>query len=1029
MAILIPVNINHIILSAGAPFSGNYQTALRRVGVDRRLLDWTLGAISLLQARIILVCGYQADEFYKAYPELVFRENHEWQSTRSGWSLLLGLPEDDRECTVSYGDILFRQEAVNELVKTSADVVVAIDSHWKTRFAGRNQYDMERCEKACLVSDVVTRMGAGLPVDQATAEFIGLVRLSARAVAMLRDLRHSVNSDMAFLHKASLPDLLEVLRMRGLSVRAVDVCGDWAELNEPADLAHFVLGTKAQTLARLQSMIKHARIEDQVSFTVGEWRRRPSQWVSSIQTQLGCGRVVVRSSALSEDGFGNSNAGAYTSLLDVDLKSIKNISTAIEKVIASYPDGNLENEVLVQPMLNGILASGVVFTRTLAQGAPYYVINYDDVSGSTESITSGSSKEHKTLVIRRDANEDSDVIPTKLSTLLHALREIEALLGYDTLDIEFAVTQEAGLHILQVRPIAVDHSGWGDADTRVFSLLRQADARFLEKQEASPFVCGQRTIFGIMPDWNPAEIIGTKPGQLAVSLYRSLITDQVWATQRAEYGYRDVRPHPLLVSFAGHPYVDVRASFNSFLPAELSDHLATKIINFCLDWLEANPELHDKVEFDVIPTCFSLNFDRWEAHFGELAGLTKEELGQWREALKGITVRGMVRNAADLASIGLLERRFEAFCSSDLLPLDKAFALLDDARHYGTLPFAHLARNAFIAVTLLRSAVVAGVLSHDEMGTFLSSIRTVSHAYTLDARACAHGDLPWSEFVDRYGHLRPGTYDITSQSYGQNPERYLRPAVEQVVNPAHLYEQSKNNALDWESARVRFTEALNASGVPGTVDEIERFLRQAIEGREYAKFAFTRNLSAALDAICEWGTTIGVKPEVLAEIGIEDLRALQSGQIVTTDVYQWLMDLATRAGAQRKVVEALEMPPLLCKREDFVVFQYPVTQANFVGGKPIVAPCVDLDVLGTDCDLVGMIILIPQADPGYDWLFGRRIGGLITMYGGANSHMAIRAAEFGLPAAIGVGEVRYRALAAAKELELDPVNRMMRIVH
>jgi hypothetical protein len=776
-------------------------------------------------------------------------------------------------------------------------------------------------------------------------------------------------------------------------------------------------------------MVTHSRIEDQVSFTVEAWRRSPSQFVATIQTHLDCGRVVVRSSALNEDGFGNSNAGAYTSLLDVDVSCENSLSTAIEKVIASYPDGNLGNEVLVQPMLNGVLASGVVFTRTLAKGAPYYVVNYDDVSGSTESITSGSSKEHKTLVIRRDANEDIVTISTRLGALLPALREIESLVGYDSLDIEFAVTQDAGLHILQVRPIAVDHSGWGDADTRVFALLRQAESQFHEKQAASPFVCGQRTIFGVMPDWNPAEIIGTKPGQLAVSLYRGLIMDDVWATQRVEYGYRDVRPHPLLVSFAGHPYVDVRASFNSFIPAELSAELATKIIDFCLEWLEAHPELHDKVEFDVIPTCFSLDFDRWESRFSEFAGLSSEELAQWRDALKGITAGALHRSAEDLALIGLLEKRFEALRHSGLLPLDKAFALLDDARRYGTLPFAHLARSAFVAVTLLRSAVVTGVLSQLEMDSFLSSILTVSHTYIRDAGACAHGDLPWSEFVERYGHLRPGTYDITSPNYGQNPERYLRPAVEQVLNATHPYEQYQNNAVDWESARVRFTDALNAIGIPGTVDEIEMFLRQAIEGREYAKFAFTRNLSAALDALCEWGSSNGMEPEVLAEVGIEDLRALKSGQIVTTDVCQWLTDLATRAGTQRKVVEALEMPPLLCKREDFVVFQYPHTQANFIGGKPIVAPCVDLDVLGTDCDLIGKIVLIPQADPGYDWLFGRRIGGLITMYGGVNSHMAIRAAEFGLPAAIGVGEVRYRALAAAKELELDPVNRMMRVVH
>lgn len=1018
-----------IILGAGLPFSGDQPVSLRSFGGTSRVLDWSVKALSRGTSTPIYVCGYESEIIRNLYPEFIFKDNHDWQNTRAGWSLLVALPENDCECAVSYSDILFRPSAAQELLHVSGDVVVAVDSHWRKRYAGRTLPDLERCEKACVAGNGVTRLGASIPVIQASSEFIGLARFSARAVALLREIRDSQNSDKAFLRQASMSDLVELLRIRGLCVSAIDVRGDWAELNEAADLARFVLGSKAQALARLRGMISHAQIENQVCFTVEAWRHKPIDCIAEVQTQLCCDKVVVRSSALSEDGFGNSNAGAYTSLLNVDARCSESLRVAVEGVIASYPDGNLGDQLLVQPMLRGVLASGVVFTRTLTNGAPYYVVNYDDVSGSTESITNGSCKEHKTLMVRRDASDETAAIPRRLASLLPALREIESLLGYDSLDVEFAVTEDAGLHILQVRPIAVDHSDWVDADARFFALLQLAEVRFIEKQAASPFVCGQRTVFGVMPDWNPAEIIGTKPSQLATSLYRALIMDETWAAQRAEYGYRDVRPQPLLVSFAGHPYVDVRASFNSFIPAELADELATRIVEFCLDWLEARPELHDKVEFEVIPTCFSLDFDRWERRFGECAGLTDDELSRWRAALKTITARALGRSSEDLARITLLENRYAALRASVLPPLDKACALLDDARRYGTLPFAHLARSAFVAVTLLHSAVKTGVLSQAEMDGFLSSIRTVSHAYTHDAQACFLGDLVWDAFVERYGHLRPGTYDITSPSYRQAPERYLRPTVELALNATSPGGQGQDDFGDWQGARTRFAEALNACGIGGTADEIEVFLRQAIEGREYAKFAFTRNLSAALDALCEWGASIGVEPEVLAEVGIEDVRALHSGQITTTDVRGWLKGLAARASAERKVVDALELPPLVCRREDFVVFQYPATQANFVGRKVVVAPCVDLESAGPDCNLSGKIVLIPQADPGYDWLFGRQIGGLITMYGGANSHMAIRAAEFGLPAAIGVGEVRYRALAVAKELELNPVNRVMRILH
>ena len=91
------------------------------------------------------------------------------------------------------------------------------------------------------------------------------------------------------------------------------------------------------------------------------------------------------------------------------------------------------------------------------------------------------------------------------------------------------------------------------------------------------------------------------------------------------------------------------------------------------------------------------------------------------------------------------------------------------------------------------------------------------------------------------------------------------------------------------------------------------------------------------------------------------------------------------------------------------------------------APCIHLQ--GTEEATINVnesIVLIPQADPGYDWLFGQRIAGLITMYGGANSHMAIRSAEFGLPAAIGVGEQLFKTLQQAQEIELDPENSIIR---
>ena len=79
-----------------------------------------------------------------------------------------------------------------------------------------------------------------------------------------------------------------------------------------------------------------------------------------------------------------------------------------------------------------------------------------------------------------------------------------------------------------------------------------------------------------------------------------------------------------------------------------------------------------------------------------------------------------------------------------------------------------------------------------------------------------------------------------------------------------------------------------------------------------------------------------------------------------------------------------------------------------------------------DQDLAGKIVCIENADPGFDWIFTRGIACLVTRFGGANSHMAIRCAEYGLPAAIGVGERLYDMVSQARSIFLHPAAAILK---
>ena len=78
--------------------------------------------------------------------------------------------------------------------------------------------------------------------------------------------------------------------------------------------------------------------------------------------------------------------------------------------------------------------------------------------------------------------------------------------------------------------------------------------------------------------------------------------------------------------------------------------------------------------------------------------------------------------------------------------------------------------------------------------------------------------------------------------------------------------------------------------------------------------------------------------------------------------------------------------------------------------------------------LENKIILIENADPGFDWIFTKKIKGFTTQFGGANSHMAIRAAELDIPAVIGCGQKKFDELKNSSEIEIDCLNKKIVIL-
>lgn len=765
--------------------------------------------------------------------------------------------------------------------------------------------------------------------------------------------------------------------------------------------------TKAETLRTLTGQLKSAQVLPQVCLSVGEIQSDPRRVLFLLeQAGLLSRRLIVRSSARNEDTAESSNAGKFLSIADVAGEDA--ILDAVSQVVdAMGPEP--ANQVFIQPFLTNVELCGVAFTADTNTGGNYYILNYDDTTGSTSSVTDGTGAHLQTFYHFKGA--DALSLPSPLDRVIALCRELEELFQRPALDLEFAVAG-GELYLLQVRPLVITKPLADLEDQKGF--LRQIRDKLCTSMLPHPDLYGQRAVYGVMPDWNPAEMIGLHPRALALSMYKEIITNGVWAYQRDNYGYRNLRSFPLMVDFCGLPYIDARVSFNSFLPKTLPQPLAEKLVDYYLDRLRSHPEYHDKVEFEIAFTCYTFDLPKRVKALGK-HGFTSEEQNCLVQALHEMT-NSIIREDGlwrkDAQKIEILREKHRKIMASGLATVDKIYWLLEYCKRYGTLPFAGLARAGFIAVELLRSMVALGGITEEERSLYMNSLSTVGKNITRDLAA-----LPSSEFLSKYGHLRPGTYDICSSRYDQGEELYFDFAHTQGGQEASQGE-FKLTLKQYEF----FQRILEEHKMSVDVLSLFQFIQNAIEGREYAKFVFTHTLSDALELLVDLGAGFGLSREDMSFVTIQRVMELYSS---AGDLKEAL-NVSIREGRvlERKSA-SLILPPLLWEEEQIYSFFLPDGSPNFITQNRCTAETV---LLPSEKPLEGKLVLIRGADPGYDWIFSHSIAGFITAYGGANSHMAIRAAEFGIPAVIGVGEKQFARYVSARCLEVDCRNRTVTIL-
>ncbi len=761
------------------------------------------------------------------------------------------------------------------------------------------------------------------------------------------------------------------------------------------------LKSKAQNLITLEKVFSRKNIIIPKFFYLkkNEFYKNKKFYIKKIKSFIKRSDVILRSSALSEDSSDKSQAGKYDSQI-IPKKKFDKLESIIISFLKQFK--KKDDEIIIQYLIKNVDVAGVIFTKDSKYNSPYYLINYDK-SGSTNLITSGARNDtKKQIVIYKDLN-----LKNKFKSLLDACKVLEKKINNDRLDIEFAYKKKK-LFLFQVRPLPktkiIENK---NLDTKIFpGAMINIEKKLNKLMYNSLNISGSFTIFSNMSDWNPAEMIGDKPNPLALSLYKELITDEVWRDQRFNYGFKDVFPNVLMFSFAGSPFIDLRTDINSFLPKKLNKKICEKIVNKYLSILKKKPELHDKIEFNLIETCFSFGSqERLKQHFDN------KTINEYVKELKILTNNIIKGNflKTELEKLKNFNFHLENIEKKKISPIQKIYFLTKIIKNYGTLPFAGIARMAFISQIILLDLKKIKLISESEFENFFKSLKLINSNIFHDHNKVIDKKLAKALFLKKYGHIRPSTYDINSLNYKENYKNYFSRKKSKTSNNIKNLTKFKNskklNQLFLKTYNIKFIDFL-------------KFAKQTITNREYSKFVFSQGINKIFENLIILSKEINIPRSDLCYLDIKNILNLYS-KLESRKLKGAFLEEIKDNKKEFNFLKTVKLPDVIKTKNDIYQFEESQSKVNFITTKKIIGLLAEIDLKKIKKSLNDKIILIKNADPGYDFIFNYKIRGLVTMYGGSNSHMAIRCLEQNIPAAIGIGKLNYEEILKKEKLLLD----------
>lgn len=217
-------------------------------------------------------------------------------------------------------------------------------------------------------------------------------------------------------------------------------------------------------------------------------------------------------------------------------------------------------------------------------------------------------------------------------------------------------------------------------------------------------------------------------------------------------------------------------------------------------------------------------------------------------------------------------------------------------------------------------------------------------------------------------------------------------------------------------------------GLNITCKKFLHFASRSISLREHAKLIFSKSINEIFINLIKLSKEVKISRNDLEYVSIKNF-IIYYNNVEPQKLKSLLVKEIKKNKKDIKFLNLIEFPELITNEANLYCHEQKSRMGNYITNKIISGEIVSFNKIKNYSTLNNKIVLIENADPGYDFIFSYKIKGLITEYGGANSHMSIRCLELGLPAIIGIGTKDYKLISTKNFILINSKQKNYKIIN